>query len=110
MTDQSAIHRQMQQHYERVWQGGDAWSFEKSAFEQSRFDFQLDVVGDRRYPSTLELGCGSGCFTRRLSGVSDRLLALDIAPAAIERARTAVVEADGGCSIDLRVANVMEYD
>ena len=42
---------------------------------------------DRRYSRTLEIGCGAGAFTRLLAGVSERVVALDVSPAAIERAR-----------------------
>jgi SAM-dependent methyltransferase len=108
MYNPSATHRRMQEHYEQVWQK-DAWDLVGSSYEQARFDFQLALVNDRRYTSILEIGCGSGSFTRRLMGLTDRLLAMDIASAAIERARVSIGEPKTG-SVELRVANIMEYD
>ena len=105
-----AIGRTMQSHYEAVWKAGDAWSLETSEWEQQRYDFQIGMLAPRRYVSTLEIGCGSGCLTRRLANISDRVLALDIASAAIERARTQAQAAAVSGSIDFRVANIMDFD
>jgi 2-polyprenyl-3-methyl-5-hydroxy-6-metoxy-1,4-benzoquinol methylase len=109
MDDRQRISRRMQEHYEKVWQGGDAWGFEQSAFEQARYDRQLGLLADRRYGRILELGCGSGCFTRRLAGIGDRVVALDIATEAIERARLQTAAAGPG-QIDLRVGDAMSFD
>ena len=109
-TDRQAIGRTMRSHYEAVWEAGDAWSFETSEYEQQRYDFQIAMLAPRRYASTLEIGCGSGCFTRRLAAVSDRILALDIASAAIERARAQAAPAAESGSIEFRVANIMDVD
>jgi SAM-dependent methyltransferase len=109
MTDRGAISRQMRDHYESVWRRGDAWEFESSQFEQRRFAYLLDVLQGRHYAHALEIGCGSGCFTRLLATIADQVVALDIAPSAIERARAHIVGAGPG-SVDLRVADVMALD
>jgi cyclopropane fatty-acyl-phospholipid synthase-like methyltransferase len=106
--NRQAISRTMKSHYEAVWQAGDAWSFEASEYEQQRYDFLLERLATRRYASTLEIGCGSGCLTRRLATISDRVLALDISSAAIERARVQVAATTTGCAIELRAADIME--
>ena len=108
MTDRNAIDQKMRGHYQSVWQRGDAWDFETSDFEQRRYDFLLQMVQGRRYGRALEIGCGSGRLTRRLAGVCDRVVAVDIAAAAIERAR--VQTEDVSASVELRVANIMEFD
>ena len=108
--DRQAIGRTMQSHYEAVWEAGDAWSFETSDYEQQRYDFEIEMLAPRRYASTLEIGCGSGCLTRRLAGISDRILALDIASAAIERARAQADTTAAGGSVEFRVANIMDVD
>lgn len=108
--DRQAIGRTVQRHYEAVWEAGDAWSFETSDYEQQRYDFQIGMLAPRRYVSTLEIGCGSGCLTRRLANISDRVLALDIASAAIERARAQAGATAASGSIDFRVANIMDFD
>jgi SAM-dependent methyltransferase len=68
------------------------------------------VVGDRRYPRVLELGCGAGHFTQRLLPLADSLLAVDISPTAIEKARSRLAASSLGARAELRVANVMELD
>ncbi len=109
MIDRTSIHNKMQNHYESVWKGGDAWDFESSSFEQSRYAFLLQRLSDRRYRCALEIGCGSGCLTRLLAGIAERVVAVDIAPAAIERARLQTADARPG-QIDLVVANIMDFD
>lgn len=109
MTDRSLISREMREHYQAVWQAGDPWIFESSEYERRRYDFLLETLAGRRHANALEIGCGSGCFTRRLVGVADRVVALDIAPAAIERARINTAGAGPG-ALDLRVADVMACD
>jgi SAM-dependent methyltransferase len=108
-ADRGTARETVRAHYERVWQAGDAWELESSDFEQARYDRQLALLAGRRYERALELGCGSGGFTRRLAGVADRVVALDVAAAAIDRARAATVGAGPGV-VEFRVADVMDYD
>jgi len=109
MRDRNLISREMQAHYEAVWREGDAWSLEGSEFEQRRYEQLLELLRGRRYPRVLEIGCGSGCFTRLLASLADRVVALDIAQAAVERARLRTADAGPGV-VDVRVADVMQYD
>lgn len=91
--------------FESLWKRGDPWSFESSSFERERFARLLAMISDRRYPRVLEIGCGSGTFTRLLAGVADSVLAFDISPTAIARA----VEIGAGPGVEFRVANAMDY-
>jgi SAM-dependent methyltransferase len=104
-----SIGQKMRNHYEGVWRAGDAWSLETSEFEQRRYEQQLALVESRQYESVLEIGCGSGMFTPLLAGVAKRVVALDIAEAAVERARKRSFP-DGAGAVEYVVANVMEYD
>ena len=65
------------------------------------------MLEGRRYGRVLEIGCGAGSFSRHLARIADRVVALDIAPAAVARAR--VVE-DAPGNVDFRVANIVDYD
>ena len=106
-----AISLTMKRHYDEVWESGDAWSLESSEYEQRRYDFHLEMLAfRRRYGSTLEIGCGSGCLTRRLATISDRLLALDISSAAVERAGAQIATLAEAGAIELRAADVMQVD
>lgn len=90
--------------FDGLWNQGDYWKLETSAFDQARYARLMEVLNDRRYSRTLEIGCGAGAFTGLLAGVSDHVVALDVSPAAIERARA---RGTAG-SVEFRVANVMD--
>lgn len=93
------------QFFDDLWQQGDYWKLETSAFDQARYARLMELLGDRRYERTLEIGCGAGAFTGLLAGVSDRVVALDVSAAAIERARA---RGAGAGNVEFRVANIME--
>jgi hypothetical protein len=44
-------------------------------------------------------------FTRKLAEIANEVVAIDVAPSAIEQARALGLE-----SVDFRVANIMDYD
>ncbi|MBI3330387.1 MAG: class I SAM-dependent methyltransferase, partial [Nitrospinae bacterium] len=92
--------------FANLWKGGDPWNFESSEYEQTRCAHLLMMLDGRRYARTLEIGCGAGYFTRLLARLADQIVALDIAPAAIARARA--LQAGPG-AVDFRVANIMDY-
>jgi len=94
------------QFFDSLWNQGDYWKLETCAFEQARYARLMELLRDRRYSRTLEIGCGAGAFTRLLAGVSERVVALDVSPAAIERAHAHSTGTGG--SVEFRVANVME--
>ena len=69
-------------------------------------DFLLRYVPSSCNKS-LDIGCGTGAFSRLLAGRSDRVLALDLSPNMIR-----IAEAQSALypNIDFRVANVMAHD
>jgi SAM-dependent methyltransferase len=91
--------------FDGLWAKGDPWAIETSALTQGEHTRLIELVEGRRYGRTLELGCGAGAFTRRLAALSDSVVALDIAGAAIERARAMNL----GPAVEFRVGNVMEF-
>lgn len=107
MTQREVIDQTVREHFEEQWSRGDPWNLGTSVFEQEKYASQLRLIDGRRYGRALEIGCGNGYFSRQVGALADRVVALDIAPSAIDRARAA---GDGGGRIDFRVANVMEYD
>ncbi len=107
MSQREVIHQKAQAFFEDLWKRGDFWELEGSEFEHAKYARQLALVERRRYTRVLEIGCGAGCFTRQLAPLADRVIALDIAPTAIARARDA--ECEPG-NVEFRVANVMESD
>jgi SAM-dependent methyltransferase len=105
MTDREQAGQKALEFAENLWKHGDFWEFETSEYERARFARTIEVLRGARYPRGLELGCGAGQFSRLLAPHVDRLVAYDIAPTAIERARAA----PGGEAIDFRAGNAMDY-
>jgi SAM-dependent methyltransferase len=92
--------------FDGVWRS-DQWALDTDPFEAAKYQRQLELIGDRRYERVLEVGCGSGVFTRLLGRLAKRVVALDVSAAAIERARAA---GDVGGAIDYRVASAIGYE
>jgi SAM-dependent methyltransferase len=107
VIDRDEIRRKAQEAFEARWREGDPWSVAGSALDRASYEFQLAWLSDRRYRRALELGCGGGQFTRLLTDLADHVLAVDVAPSAIARARAA---APPGASVDFRAVDAMEFD
>jgi SAM-dependent methyltransferase len=105
MTDREEAGRKALEFSENLWKRGDFWELESSEYERARCAHLIRVLQGARYPRALELGCGAGYFTRLLAPHVDRLVAYDISPSAIARARAA----GGGETIDFRAGNAMDY-
>ena len=105
--DRAGAEEESRRFFRDLWAESDPWSLDASELDQRRYDRQIELLEDRRYERALEIGCASGSFTRRLAPLCDRLLAIDIAEMAIERARAAHAGEPG---VEYRVANAMEFD
>ena len=105
MLNREELARKAQETFEERWSRGDPWDVEGSELDQASYAFQIGLLGDRRYERALEIGCGSGVFTQRLLEVAHRVLAIDIAPSAVERARAALPDE----RVEFRVANLMDF-
>jgi 2-polyprenyl-3-methyl-5-hydroxy-6-metoxy-1,4-benzoquinol methylase len=103
--DRERLAKKARSFFEEIWSEGDFWQLERSKLNQASFACQRSLLDDRRYRRVLELGCGAGLFTRKLAEIADEVVAIDVAPSAIEQARTLGLE-----SVDFRVANIMDYD
>lgn len=106
MLDREAIDRELREHYQGEWSAGDPWGFQ-SAFASDRLHYEIQLLSDRRYQRALELGCGNGRFAALLGPLCDRVLALDIAEAAIDLARRT---AGAAPHVEFRVANAVDFD
>ena len=67
----------------------DPWRFESSPYEKAKYEATLDALGspERRFGRAFEAGCSIGVFTELLAGRCDDLLAVDLSPIAVERAK-----------------------
>ena len=97
-----------QRFFDELWRDRDPWALDDSELDQRRYERQLELLADRRYERALEIGCAGGSFTRRLAGVCESVLAVDVAAAAIARARAASSPGDTG--VEYRRVNVMDLD
>jgi SAM-dependent methyltransferase len=91
--------------FDGLWSQGDYWKLETCKFEQARYARLMQLLDGRRYSRTLEIGCGAGAFTRLLAEVSDRVVGLDVSPAAVARARG---RSPDSTVVEFRVANIMD--
>jgi hypothetical protein len=73
----------------------DPWKFESSWYEERKYELTMAALPDRRYRSAFEPGCSIGVLSSRLAKRCDRLLATDIVPKVLERARRRVSASDG---------------
>ncbi len=75
-------------YFEGIFAGDpDPWDLGSSPYEAAKFDRTIAALSPRRATCALEVGCAGGVLTERLSAVCDRLLAIDVSPTAVARAR-----------------------
>ncbi len=65
----------------------DPWGFDTSPYERRKYDLTIAALDRPRYRRGVEPGCANGALTGRLAERCDELIAHDIVPAALERAR-----------------------
>lgn len=64
----------------------DPWGFDSRWYEERKRAVLLAALPWRHYRATFEAGCSTGALTAQLANRSDRVLAVDLAEAALERA------------------------
>lgn len=70
----------------------DPWRFATSDYERAKYAATLAALPRARYESALEVGCAIGVLTPALAPRCDRLVAVDVAPVALEQARARCAE------------------
>jgi protein-L-isoaspartate O-methyltransferase len=65
----------------------DPWEFASSQYERDRYASIVRALGNRRYRRAFEPGCSIGILTAQLATFCDRVVAIDISPTAVARAR-----------------------
>lgn len=79
--------------FERI----DPWSYQSSPMENARFAHQIELLKDASpngFGNALEIGCAEGAFTRLVAPLCGRLTAVDLSPAALQRARARCSDAE----------------
>lgn len=87
----------------------DPWDFSSRWYEQRKYALGLAMLPRPRYRRVLEPGCSVGVLTTRLAGRADAVVASDLVPAAVDRARRRVErEVEDPSRVDLRVADLRD--
>lgn len=81
----------------------DPWGFDSRWYEERKRAVLLAALPRPRYRSAFEAGCSTGALTAHLADRCDRVLAVDLAPAALERARRRL---DGNENVEVRRAQL----
>ena len=74
--------------FERRYQSDtDPWEFASSPYERAKYEATVAALSRTYYPQAWEPGCSIGELTARLAPRCGTLLATDVAPTAVARAR-----------------------
>ena len=77
-----------QSYFERLYaERPDPWNFATSEYERRKYAATVEALNGRRFRSAFEAGCSIGILTRQLAGACDTLLAVDVAEAAVAKAK-----------------------
>ena len=72
----------------------DPWGFDSRWYEERKRALLLATLPSRHYRRAIELGCSTGALTERLADRADTVVAVDVADAALARARERLAERD----------------
>ncbi|TRW14959.1 SAM-dependent methyltransferase [Glacieibacterium frigidum] len=64
----------------------DPWRFETSSYEAQKYAETIAALSRSRYADAVEVGCSIGVLTEQLASRADRLLGVDVAQAALDKA------------------------
>jgi SAM-dependent methyltransferase len=74
-------------YFDRMYEVPDPWSFETSAYEHRKYALTVAALPRARYRRCFEPGCSIGVLSERLADTTDELVAVDLHPGPVERAR-----------------------
>jgi peptidoglycan/xylan/chitin deacetylase (PgdA/CDA1 family) len=91
-------------YWESVFSSKNPWEYD-NLYEQTKYEQTLDLLGNRKISTALELACAEGFFTQLLASRVDTLVATDISETAVQRAQEACSEFD---NISFRQLDLIE--
>ncbi len=74
------------EYWDSVFFKEDPWNY-TSEYEQTKYNYTLEMLPEGEINSALELGCAEGHFTEKFAQRVNKLLAVDISERALARAR-----------------------
>lgn len=81
------LHHRLDYFVDRYHDDPDPWGFDRAWYEQRKYDLTLAALPRPRYRRAVEPGCANGALTERLATRCDALVAFDVIPEAVGRAR-----------------------
>jgi hypothetical protein len=84
---------------------GDVWHFATDAYERSRYERILATLARPRYGAAYEPGCSVGVLSEALAHRCGHLLAVDVAPTAVDLARARCADL---ANVELRVGSMLD--
>jgi 2-polyprenyl-3-methyl-5-hydroxy-6-metoxy-1,4-benzoquinol methylase len=77
-----------QKYFDDVYKANeDPWSFETSEYEKEKYKTTIDALPKNTYENAFEPGCSIGVLTQLLASKCKKLLAVDSAQAAVDKAK-----------------------
>jgi len=70
----------------------DPYRINESSYEQTKIAKSIERIRGQKFPSALEIGCGTGYHTEFLLSFSDRILCIDSSNTALKRAREKICD------------------
>jgi SAM-dependent methyltransferase len=86
VEDSTSYDVRSQNYWEQIFRSPDPWGY-TNEYESTKYKQTLDALPKGRFSRALELACAEGHFTRDLAGRVEHLIATDISPTALLRAR-----------------------
>ncbi len=80
-------------YFDKVYRAhADPWNFETSEYERGKYAATLAALPRQSYENALEVGCSIGVLTEQLAPFCQKLLAVDVSDAALEKAKKRCAE------------------
>jgi SAM-dependent methyltransferase len=84
----SSLRSRTHEYFRRLYQENeDPWGYESSEYEAEKYEASLRALPRHQYQNAFEIGCSIGVLTAKLAGRCKNLLAVDLNPAVLERAK-----------------------
>lgn len=94
--------------FDASWKDGeDPWDCLRSPYEKARHARLFEILCTKHYGHVLEIGCGRGVLTHQLAQIADKVIGVDVSPAAIEKARTGHPTPANTEFVEM---NILDYD
>ncbi len=94
MSNKPANQKRVQNEIEHFSKMDHVWWGAKTKSGQKRYDYKLEKLIEYCHPTIgvkiLEIGCGDGEFTKRLTKLKCKITATDVTPALIKRGRKVI--------------------